>query len=438
MASGSPWHMPLQGSEITDHTGATQRSSPNVVKLRSSMSRERWIKWLSILGTPFARHQFESPYPADVEHNSLVRQMPSFEDFENDEIQGLSDQIRAAEPTQVAGSTSSPNHEYSENCAQTGARTAVEQEDTKLNQSYVTPNIDTDTRSRGRSGESKADLNRIPPYPADVDPRMSFTGSEASRTASPSIPSSASSPALPSPPSTYSSLSNTQLASPEAHNLLNPRDAHDIRPYAHPEPLDWSGQSPQACSSTRHRRRNTIKELHAHVRARLQQSQAPLSVVIIVLILSTGIASVCTEFVVDAIPPLIDSWQVSQIFLGFIILPVVGNAAEHVTATKLAMHNKMALAKAVAIESSTQVILLITPCIVLLGWMRGRDMSLQFDIFEITSIIVTSLVASLLVTYGESDWKQGSLLLTIFMIIAVGAIIYPEVRQAHDGYHNFA
>ena len=145
----------------------------------------------------------------------------------------------------------------------------------------------------------------------------------------------------------------------------------------------------------------------------------------IVLVVATSLVSISTERAVDAIPAIVDSWGVSQIFLGFIVLPVVGNAAEHIIAAKLAMNNKMVLAKKVAVESAAQIVLLIMPSMVLIGWMRHLDMSLQFDVFEIATIVMTYLVARILFCRGKGDWKQGVLLHCIFLIIAIGAAIYP-------------
>lgn len=145
----------------------------------------------------------------------------------------------------------------------------------------------------------------------------------------------------------------------------------------------------------------------------------------IVLVLAAILASICSEFAVGAIPDIVESSKISQIFIGFIVLPVVGNAAEHVTAAKLAMHDKFVLAKSVAIESSTQVVLLITPAMILLGWAKNRELSLQFDIYEIAAVVIASVVASFVVSCGKGDWKQGVLLYTVFVLIAIGAVFYP-------------
>ena len=169
-------------------------------------------------------------------------------------------------------------------------------------------------------------------------------------------------------------------------------------------------------------------EYHEHIRSEQLQSRTPLSVAIVVLVVAAGLASICTELVVGAIPSLIESWDLSELFLGLIVLPVVGNAAEHVTATKLALRNKMPLAKNVAIESSTYIILLVTPAIVLLGWLRGKHMSLHFEVFEVASVVLASVVASCFVVLGKSGWQQGAVLLSTFFLIAVGSLIYSELE----------
>ncbi|KAK0315902.1 hypothetical protein LTR54_016461 [Friedmanniomyces endolithicus] len=115
---------------------------------------------------------------------------------------------------------------------------------------------------------------------------------------------------------------------------------------------------------------------------------------IVLLLLTTSLVAVCAEFMVSAIPVLIaDSPVVSEAFIGLIILPIVGNAAEHVTAVTVAAKNKMDLAIGVAVGSSIQIALFVTPIIVLLGWALGRDMSLYFNLFETVSLFVTVSLA---------------------------------------------
>jgi Ca2+:H+ antiporter len=130
---------------------------------------------------------------------------------------------------------------------------------------------------------------------------------------------------------------------------------------------------------------------------------------------------------VDAIPAMIKgNPNVSQAFIGLIILPIVGNAAEHVTAVTVAAKNKMDLAIGVAVGSSIQIALFVTPVVVLLGWILDTDMSLYFNIFETISLFVTAFVVNFLVLDGRSNYLEGSLLIAAYVIIAVGAFFYPS------------
>jgi Ca2+:H+ antiporter len=148
---------------------------------------------------------------------------------------------------------------------------------------------------------------------------------------------------------------------------------------------------------------------------------------IVLLLCTTCLVAVCAEFMVDAIPDMIaSSPSVSQAFIGLIILPIVGNAAEHVTAVTVAAKNKMDLAIGVAVGSSIQIALFVTPIVVLLGWILDRDMSLYFNIFETISLFVTAFVVNFLVLDGRSNYLEGSLLCAAYIIIALGAFFYPD------------
>lgn len=138
----------------------------------------------------------------------------------------------------------------------------------------------------------------------------------------------------------------------------------------------------------------------------------------VLLLISTGLVAVCAEFMVDAIPEMIASSNVSQAFIGLIILPIVSNAAEHVTAVTVATKNKMDLAIGVSVGSSIQIALFVTPLVVILGWIIGRDMTLYFNLFETISLFVTAFVVNFLVLDGRSNYLEGSLLIAAYVIIA--------------------
>ena len=150
---------------------------------------------------------------------------------------------------------------------------------------------------------------------------------------------------------------------------------------------------------------------------------------IILLLVSTGLVALCAEFLVSSIDYLISNSPVSEAFIGLIIIPIVGNAAEHVTAVTVASKNKMDLAIGVAVGSSIQIALFVTPVIVLLGWILSKDMSLYFSLFETISLFVSAFIVNFLVLDGRSNYLEGALLIAAYVIIALAAFFYPDSTE---------
>ena len=147
---------------------------------------------------------------------------------------------------------------------------------------------------------------------------------------------------------------------------------------------------------------------------------------VVLLLATTALVAFCAELAVDAIPDMVADTSVSLAFIGLIVLPIVGNAAEHVTAVTVAAKNKMDLAIGVAVGSSIQIALFVTPVVVLLGWILNKEMSLYFNLFETVSLFVTAFVVNFLVLDGRSNYLEGSLLIAAYVIIAVAAFFYPN------------
>lgn len=161
----------------------------------------------------------------------------------------------------------------------------------------------------------------------------------------------------------------------------------------------------------------------------------------VALVLITVLVAVCAEYLVGSIDSIVQTAHVSKTFIGLVLLPIVGNAAEHVTAVVVAMKDKMDLAIGVAIGSSMQIALLVTPFLVILGWIMGQKMTLHFKTFEtvvfflsvlITSyVIAVSLPSSLeqsdqrkltTVQDGKSNYLEGAMLLGMYTIIALAFV----------------
>lgn len=151
---------------------------------------------------------------------------------------------------------------------------------------------------------------------------------------------------------------------------------------------------------------------------------------VILLLCSTGLVALCAEFMVDSINGLVETSTISEAFIGLIVLPIVGNAAEHVTAITVAMKNKMDLAIGVAVGSSIQIALFITPLTVILGWIMQKEMTLYFTLFETVCLFVSAFIANFLVLDGRSNYLEGALLCTTYVIIALAAFFYPNAEDA--------
>jgi Ca2+:H+ antiporter len=146
----------------------------------------------------------------------------------------------------------------------------------------------------------------------------------------------------------------------------------------------------------------------------------------VALVLITLAVAVCAEYLVDSIDAIVEEAHISKTFIGLILLPIVGNAAEHVTACVVAYKNKMDLAIGVAIGSSLQIALFVTPSLVLLGWAMGQPMTLHFQMFETVVFFVSVLVVNYLIADGKSNYLEGAMCIGTYIIIALAMWVYPD------------
>ena len=114
----------------------------------------------------------------------------------------------------------------------------------------------------------------------------------------------------------------------------------------------------------------------------------------VALVVVTVMVAVCAEYLVDSIDAIVQTAHISKTFIGLILLPIVGNAAEHVTAVVVSLKNKMDLAIGVAIGSSLQIALGVTPFLVILGWIMDQPMTLHFETFETVVFFLSVLVVN--------------------------------------------
>ncbi|KAI1817261.1 calcium/proton exchanger [Poronia punctata] len=145
-----------------------------------------------------------------------------------------------------------------------------------------------------------------------------------------------------------------------------------------------------------------------------------------VLVVTTILVAICADYLVESIDSLVERGGISRSFIGLILIPIVGNAAEHVTAVVVAIKNKMDLAMGVAIGSSIQIALFVTPFLVVLGWIMDRDMDLHFETFETVAFGLSVLVVIYTVQDGKSNYLEGAMLMSLYIIIAIAFFVTPS------------
>ncbi|KAK6535713.1 hypothetical protein TWF694_002163 [Orbilia ellipsospora] len=164
------------------------------------------------------------------------------------------------------------------------------------------------------------------------------------------------------------------------------------------------------------------------------QPELTLVTAVVLLAASTVLVAICAEFLVSSISYVTSHSSISEYFVGLILLPIVGNAAEHVTSVTVAYKDKMDLAIGVAVGSSMQIALLVIPFVVVLGWILGIDqMTLFFDGFQVVLLLVSVLLVNYLIQDGKSNFLEGTLLMATYIIIAVAAWYFPAPPGQIEG-----
>lgn len=146
-----------------------------------------------------------------------------------------------------------------------------------------------------------------------------------------------------------------------------------------------------------------------------------------VLVAATVAVAFESEIFVGAVEAATKGLGLSPLFTGVILLPLVGGAAEYVTAVSVALKNNMDLSVSVAMGSSLLVALLVAPILVLVGQAIGQPMDLNFNLFEVVAIVAAVAVANLISLDGRSNWLEGVLLLATYAVLGAAFYYHPIV-----------
>ena len=152
------------------------------------------------------------------------------------------------------------------------------------------------------------------------------------------------------------------------------------------------------------------------------ESKWSLKKSIIILVIATVIIAIESEFLVGGIEDITSNLGLSEFFVGIILIPIIGNAAEHSTAITMALKNKMDVAIEIALGSSLQIILFVAPVLIFLS-LLFTPMSIIFNPFELVSLIASVIIANKVASDGQSNWLEGAQLMAVYFIIAAGFFI---------------
>lgn len=142
----------------------------------------------------------------------------------------------------------------------------------------------------------------------------------------------------------------------------------------------------------------------------------------VLVLLASGVAvGIMSEILVAGLEPSLKALHLSPLFVGLILIPVIGNAAEHSSAVIFAMKDKLTVTLEIAIGSSTQVALFVAPVVVVLSLLLSHPMDFVFTAFEIAAVGLATLIVSVIVLDGRSNWLEGAQLLGAYVIVAGAA-----------------
>jgi len=137
------------------------------------------------------------------------------------------------------------------------------------------------------------------------------------------------------------------------------------------------------------------------------------------LLVATAFVALEAEFLVGSLQPAIEDLGLSELFVGLIVIPIIGNAAEHSSAILFAMRNKVDVTLEIAIGSSTQIALFVAPALVFISLAVGHPMDFVFSTFEVAAVALSTVLVFMISTDGRSNWLEGAQLTGAYVIMAI-------------------
>jgi Ca2+:H+ antiporter len=160
--------------------------------------------------------------------------------------------------------------------------------------------------------------------------------------------------------------------------------------------------------------------------AHLHEQKWSLQFAVGVLAAATLGIVVMSEFLVGSVEPVVEELGWSELFVGVIIVPIIGNVAEHLVAVQMAIKDRMELSMTIALGSSLQIALFVAPVLVFISLLFDNKLVLAFSVPEVIALAAASYVAALVAEDGESNWYEGLMLLGVYLIVALAFFLLPE------------
>ena len=146
---------------------------------------------------------------------------------------------------------------------------------------------------------------------------------------------------------------------------------------------------------------------------------------IVLLVVATVLVSWMAEILVHSVESAADDMGLPHLFIGVILLPLFGNAAEHFTAVSVAAKDKMDLSFAISMCSSTQIAVFVAPMMVLFAWVLGVPLTFEFGIIETVSAFLAVLIVNSIASDGKSNWLEGAMLLASYAVLGAAFLFHP-------------
>ena len=146
---------------------------------------------------------------------------------------------------------------------------------------------------------------------------------------------------------------------------------------------------------------------------------------LLILILAVAVLALLSEFLVSTVEPVTRQLGFGAFFVGIIVIPIIGNVAEHVVAVEVAMKNNLDLSLGIALGSSLQIALFAAPLVVLLSPLLGHCFTLEFNRFELIALSSAAVIGAVVSVDGKSNWLEGAMLLAVYLILSIGFFFLP-------------